>query len=81
MAATIPVNESRPSPLARYLLLVYVLLIIYASLHPFSGWRDRGVSAFAYLGGGLPRYFTAFDLLTNFAAYLPLGFFALLALH
>lgn len=81
MAATIPVNEYRPSPLARYLLLVYVLLIIYASLHPFSGWRDRGVSAFAYLGGGLPRYFTAFDLLTNFAAYLPLGFFALLALH
>lgn len=72
---------ARASPLARYLLLAYVLLVIYASLHPFSGWRDQGVDALAYLGGGLPRYITAFDLLTNFAAYLPLGFFALLALH
>ena len=74
-------TDSRPSPLARYLLLAYVLLIIYASLHPFSGWRDQGVSAFAFLTTALPRYITLFDLLTNFAAYLPLGFFALLALH
>ena len=67
--------------MARYLLLAYVLLVIYASLHPFSGWRDQGAGAFAFLAGGLPRYITAFDLVTNFAAYLPLGFFALLALH
>ena len=75
------VDQARPSPLARYLLLAYALLIIYGSLHPFSGWRDQGVGAFAYLLSGLPRYITTFDLLTNFAAYLPLGFFALLALH
>ena len=85
MARTAPGVDAgpspRPSPLARYLLLVYVLLVIYASLHPFSGWRDQGAGAVAFLGGGLPRYITAFDLLTNFAAYLPLGFFALLALH
>jgi VanZ family protein len=81
MAVTVTVIDPRPSPLARYLLLVYLLLVIYASLHPFSGWRDQGVNAFAYLGGALPRYITAFDLVTNFAAYLPLGFFALLALH
>ena len=62
-------------------MLVYALLVIYASLHPFSGWRDQGAGAFAYLTGGLPRYITAFDLVTNFAAYLPLGFFTLLALH
>jgi len=73
--------DPRPSPLARYLLAAYVLLVIYASLHPFSGWRDQGVSAFAYFGGAMPRYITAFDLATNFAAYFPLGFFALLALH
>ena len=78
---TLPVTDPRPSPLARYLLLAYVLLVIYASLHPFSGWRDQGVSPFAYLGGHLPRYITVFDLVTNFAAYMPLGFFALLALH
>jgi VanZ family protein len=81
MAVTVTVTDPRPSPLARYLLLAYALLVIYASLHPFSGWRDLGVSAFAYLTGGLPRYITAFDLMTNFAAYLPLGFFALLALY
>ena len=81
MAATMTVIDPRPSPLARYLLFAYALLIIYASLHPFSGWRDQGVSEFAFLAGALPRYITAFDLVTNFAAYLPLGFFALLALQ
>ena len=81
MARRVPGVDAGPSPLARYLLLAYVLLIIYASLHPFSGWRDHGAGTFAFLGGGLPRYITAFDLVTNFAAYLPLGFFALLALH
>lgn len=81
MAVTVTVTDPRPSPLARYLLLAYVLLVIYASLHPFSGWRDQGVSAFAFLTTALPRYITLFDLVTNFAAYIPLGFFALLALH
>jgi len=81
MAPIVPVTNARPSPLARYLLLAYALLVVYGSLHPFSGWRDQGVSPFAYLGGALPRYITAFDLVTNFTAYLPLGFFALLALH
>jgi len=81
MARTPPVNDARASPLVRYLLLAYVLLIVYASLHPFSGWRDQGAGAFAFLAGALPRYITGFDLVTNFAAYLPLGFFALLALH
>ena len=74
-------TSSRASPLARYLLLAYVLLIVYASLYPFSGWRDQGADAFAFLTASLPRYITLFDLVTNFVAYLPLGFFALLALH
>ena len=85
MARTEPVVEARasprPSPLARYLLLAYVLLVIYASLYPFSGWRDQGVGPFAYLSERLPRYITAFDVVTNLVAYMPLGFFALLALH
>ena len=81
MARAVTAVDAKPSPLARYLLLAYVLLVIYASLHPFSGWRDQGAGAFAFLAGALPRYITAFDLVTNFAAYLPLGFFGLLALH
>ena len=35
--------EPRPSPLARYLLAAYALLIVYGSLYPFTGWRDQGV--------------------------------------
>jgi len=81
MTVTVTAMDTRTSPLARYLLLAYALLIVYASLHPFSGWRDQGVGAFAYLSGALPRYITVFDLVTNFAAYLPLGFLAVLALH
>ncbi len=85
MAVAVTVNHPkpppRPSPLARYLLFAYALLIVYGSLHPFYGWRDQGAGAFAYLTGHLPRYITAFDLVTNLIAYLPLGFFALLALH
>jgi VanZ family protein len=71
----------KPSPLARYLLAAYTLLVIYASLHPFSGWRDQGVGIFAFLGAALPRYVTVFDLVTNFIAYLPLGSLAVLVLH
>ncbi len=81
MTVTATVMDTRTSPLARYLLAAYALLVVYASLHPFSGWRDQGVGVFAYLSGALPRYLTVFDLVTNFAAYLPLGFLAVLALH
>jgi VanZ family protein len=67
------------SPLARYLLGAYWLLIVYGSLYPLSGWRDQGLSPFEYLGAQVPRYVTAFDVATNFAAYVPLGFLAVLA--
>jgi VanZ family protein len=68
------------SPLARYLLAAYLLLVIYGSLYPLAGWRDQGLSPFAYLAAGLPRYFTWFDVVLNVAAYLPLGLLAVLAL-
>ncbi|GEM_PF-28155 len=68
-----------PILLARYLALAWLGLIVYGSLHPFSGWRDTGVSPFVFLGAAWPRYWTAFDLLANVAVYLPLGFFMALA--
>lgn len=74
-------NSRGPILLARYLALAWCGLIIYGSLHPFAGWRDTGVSPFAFLGGGWPRYWTVFDLLTNVAVYLPLGFFLTLAFN
>ncbi len=70
-----------PNLLARYLALAWCGLVAYGSLHPFTGWRDSGVSPFAFLEGGWPRYWTAFDLLANVAVYLPLGFFLTLALR
>ncbi len=62
------------SRLPRYLGLAYTLLVIYASLHPFTGWRDVGVSPLAFVDLPWPRYWTGFDLTTNILAYLPLGF-------
>jgi VanZ family protein len=70
----------RHSPLARYLLGAYWLLVAYGSLYPLSGWRDQGLSPFAFLGAPVPQYLTAFDVAANFAAYVPLGFLAVLAL-
>ena len=69
----------QPSPLARYLLVAYALLIIYASLNPFTGWRDSGVLPLAFLVAPLPRYVTAFDVVANLVAYAPFGFLAVLA--
>ncbi|HMU99802.1 MAG TPA: VanZ family protein [Rhodocyclaceae bacterium] len=69
-----------PDRLARYLALAWCGLIVYASLHPFSGWRDTGASPLAFLDAGWPRYWTVFDLSVNVAVYLPLGFLITLGL-
>jgi VanZ family protein len=69
------------SPLALYLAAAYALLIVYASLHPFSGWRDNGAPPFAFLEAAWPRYYTGFDLAANVLAYIPLGFLFVPALQ
>ncbi|HWW05572.1 VanZ family protein [Collimonas sp.] len=65
---------------ARVSLLIYLLLIVYASWYPFAGWRDLGLTAFAYLRAPLPHYWTVFDVWTNVAGYLPLGMLMVLSL-
>lgn len=67
-------RNTTPAHLPLYLAAAYTLLVIYASLHPFIEWRDSGVPASAFLSAAWPRYWTAFDLVTNVFAYLPLGF-------
>jgi VanZ family protein len=69
------------SPLARVGLLCFAALIIYASLYPFSGWTNTGVSPLAYLQAPLPRYITRFDLITNVLGYMPLGALLVLSLY
>ena len=69
------------SAFARIAFAVYTLLIVYASLYPLEGWRDHGISPFAYLTSPWPRYVTGFDLAANVTGYLPYGFLCVLALH
>jgi VanZ family protein len=57
------------------------VLTAYATLYPMEGWRDPGVSAFAYLSAPWPRYVTRFDLVVNVLGYVPFGFLAVAALH
>ena len=52
----------------------YVLLIVYASLYPFSGWRDQEIPFWEFLYAGWPKYWTGFDLAANVVGYIPLGF-------
>ncbi|MGV3495089.1 MAG: VanZ family protein [Ramlibacter sp.] len=52
----------------------YAVLIVYASLYPFSGWRDQEIAPWDFLLAGWPKYWTAFDLVANVLGYVPLGF-------
>jgi len=56
------------------LSLAYATLVVYASLYPFSGWRDQGVSPWEFLHSPFPKYWTAFDFAANALGYAPLGF-------
>ena len=67
-------NTRAKSPLALYLLLGYTLLILYASLSPFTGWRDPGIDVIRFVTEPLPRFVSKFDLAVNALAYIPFGF-------
>jgi VanZ family protein len=72
----------RPSPVARAALLAYVLLIVYASWYPFTGWHNNGLSPFEFLEHvAMPRYWTKFDVGTNIVGYVPLGILIAYALY
>lgn len=55
------------------LSLMYVVLVVYASLYPFAEWRDQGIAPWAFLSAPLPRYWTGFDVAINLVGYAPLG--------
>ena len=56
------------------LALVYVGLIVYASLYPFADWRYQGIVPWAFLSAPWPKYWTGFDVAINVLGYVPLGF-------
>ncbi len=59
---------------------LYATLIVYASLFPFTGWRDQGLPPWVFLQAPWPQYWTRFDLIANLVGYAPLGFLLALAL-
>lgn len=62
------------------LALLYSVLIVFASLFPFEGWRVQGISPWFFITEPVPpAYWTWFDVNTNIAGYVPLGFFLALA--
>jgi VanZ family protein len=72
---------ARSIPLARYALAGLAILFIYASLRPFSGWRDPGRSPFAFLFQAASIYVLPWDIFVNIAGYVPIGFCAVLAVY
>jgi len=71
----------RGSPLARLLFIVYLALVIYASLYPLTGWRDHGGSPFEFFAAPWPRHTLWFDVISNVLGYAVLGLLAVLALR
>jgi VanZ family protein len=69
-----PLNHRRSSPLAAYFAAAIGVLIVYACLHPFTGWRDPGLPAFDFLSAPWPRYYTWVDLTVNVIGIVPLSF-------
>jgi len=76
----IPTIETR-ARLRTWLTICYTLFIMYASLSPFTGWRDQGLDFAEVLDMPLRLTYTTFDALANLLSYLPLGLVAGLALR
>lgn len=81
ISAEVAAGRSRGSPIVRAALMAYLLLIIYASWFPFTGWRDTGVPPLAFLNLVKQRYFTGFDVGVNIAGYIPFGMLLVLSFY
>lgn len=70
----------QPLALARLALLLYTILIIFASLTPFT-FKLASISAFAWMGASLPKFIPIFDVWVNILGYLLFGFLAVFAVY
>ncbi len=66
--------STRTVRLAWILAVAYLLVIVYASLLPFHGWRMPPEEILRFLVAPWPRYITPQDVAVNVAAYIPFGF-------
>jgi VanZ family protein len=74
------ITETR-ARLRTWLALGYALFIAYASLSPFTGWREQGLDFADVLAAPLALTYTHFDAALNLLSYLPLGLLIALALR
>src|SRR5436190_24150990 len=68
-------SRSPPSLLPHFLVALYALAIVYASLQPFSPWVAPLPGTPFFLFAPWPQYWTRFDILANVISYLPFGLF------
>jgi VanZ family protein len=59
--------------LAWILALAYLLVVAYASMVPFHGWRVPPEEISRFLVAPWPRFITLQDVVVNIVAYVPLG--------
>lgn len=59
--------------LAFHLAIAGAAVIVFASLYPFSGWRDPGIDPFSFVSQPLPNHVLWADFLINYSAYIVLG--------
>ena len=67
-------NGAQHRSSATWLALVYAVLVVYASLYPFEGWRwppGQPLAALALLPSALHQ--SGFDIGSNLFGYLPFG--------
>ena len=70
--------RSPPSLLPHFLVALYGLAIVYASLQPFAPWIAPAPGVPFFLFAPWPPRWTRFDLIVNIVAYAPFGFFVAL---
>jgi len=71
--------ESRsPSLVPHFLVALYALAIVYASLQPFAPWIPPPPGTPFFLFAPWPPRWTRFDAIANVVSYAPFGFFVAL---
>ncbi|GHT82491.1 hypothetical protein AGMMS49960_09170 [Betaproteobacteria bacterium] len=73
-----PRPDASPATVSRFpfscqLALAWLALLVYACLHPMSGWQSSGLPVLDYLVAPWPKYFSVEDLIFNILGYIPLG--------
>ena len=67
-------KSHRPFYLAKLTLILYVCLVIYATITPFNFVGNSPLTPWAWVMAPVPRYIPIFDVLSNVIGYLPFGF-------